>query len=132
MGDSRFNFLQKKLRSFIEEDVVAAEAEFFEHQRTAVGPARWKPLPVIEKLKSKARALGLWNLFLPKESPEGAGLTNYEYAHLCEMMGAHPLAAECVLLPIFTHHTSFVPHHLDNMERHSAFDCSAPAYILTS
>ena len=54
---------------------------------------RWTPLPVIEALKPKARAAGLWNLFLP-ESERGAGLTNQEYAPLAEIMGRVPWASE--------------------------------------
>jgi len=50
-------------------------------------------LPLIEELKAKARAEGLWNLFLP-ESERGAGLTNLEYAPLCEIMGHVPFAPE--------------------------------------
>jgi acyl-CoA dehydrogenase len=54
---------------------------------------RWRPVPVIEELKPKARAAGLWNMFLP-ESERGAGLTNLEYAPLCEIMGRVTMASE--------------------------------------
>ena len=50
---------------------------------------RWEPLPLMEEIKQQARAEGLWNLFLP-ESEYGAGLTNYEYAPLCEIMADPP------------------------------------------
>jgi acyl-CoA dehydrogenase len=63
------------------------------HEQVAEG-ARWQPIPLIEELKAKARGQGLWNLFLP-ESEYGAGLTNLEYAPLCEIMGrAIPFAPE--------------------------------------
>ena len=54
---------------------------------------RWQPVPLLDELKAKARAQGLWNLFLP-ESQYGAGLTNLEYAPLCEIMGRSPWAPE--------------------------------------
>ena len=54
---------------------------------------RWQPSAIMEDLKAKARDTGLWNLFLP-ESDLGAGLTNFEYAPLCEVMGRSPYAPE--------------------------------------
>jgi acyl-CoA dehydrogenase len=54
---------------------------------------RWRPTPIIEELKPKARAEGLWNLFLP-EHESGAGFSNFEYAPLCEIMGRSPMAPE--------------------------------------
>ncbi len=54
---------------------------------------RWKPARIVEELKPKARAAGLWNLFMPDQE-NGAGLTNLEYAPLCEIMGRSPMAAE--------------------------------------
>ena len=82
--------LQKRLTAFMEEHIYPNEPRHHEHVR---GPNRWHPVPVIEELKPKARAAGLWNLFLP-ESERGAGLTNLEYAPLCEIMGRSPMAPE--------------------------------------
>jgi len=86
--------LQKRLTAFMEEHVYpneeAFEAEIRENR--ARGNA-WQPTRVMEGLKEKARAAGLWNLFLP-ESKYGAGLTNLEYAPLCEIMGRSLIAPE--------------------------------------
>ncbi len=80
---ARVKELQARLIGFMSEHVYPNEKRF--HEQIAQGD-RWKPSPVIEELKSKARVAGLWNLFLP-ESEYGAGLTNLEYAPLCEIMG---------------------------------------------
>jgi acyl-CoA dehydrogenase len=75
--------LQQRLAAFMDEHIYPNEATF--HRQKADGD-RWRPVPIVEELKPKARAAGLWNLFLP-ESEYGAGLTNAEYAPLCEIMG---------------------------------------------
>lgn len=82
--------LQSKLCRFLDEHVYPAEAVYEEQLRAG---GRWRIPPVMEKLKASARAAGLWNLFLP-ESDLGAGLSNFEYAPLCELMGRSPLAPE--------------------------------------
>ena len=82
--------LQQRLNAFMEEHIYPNEKRHVE-EAESLGP--WKVHPIIEQLKPKARAAGLWNLFLP-ESPHGAGLTNLEYAPLCEIMGRSLLAPE--------------------------------------
>jgi acyl-CoA dehydrogenase len=72
------------------EHIYPNEAKYEQHCN---GPDRWQPVPIIEELKPKARAAGLWNLFLPA-SEHGAGLTNLEYAPLCEIMGRSPMGPE--------------------------------------
>jgi acyl-CoA dehydrogenase len=79
------------LAEFMQRHVYPAEAVFLAQLES--GPTRWQVPPVVEELKAKARERGLWNLFLP-ESEHGAGLTNLEYAPLCEVMGRSPIAAE--------------------------------------
>ncbi len=74
----------------MDEHIYPNEARFYEEVEAA-GP--WEVVPVIEELKPKARAAGLWNLFLP-EDERGAGLSNLEYAPLCEVMGRSMLAPE--------------------------------------
>lgn len=82
--------LQQRLSDFMEEHIYPNEERHLQEAET-LGP--WKILPVIEELKPKARAAGLWNLFLP-ESSHGSGLSNLEYAPLCEIMGRSLLAPE--------------------------------------
>jgi acyl-CoA dehydrogenase len=72
--------LQKRLQTFMDADVYPNERAF--HEEINAGD-RWRPLRLIEQLKAKAKAEGLWNLFLPEIS----GLTNLEYAPLAEIMG---------------------------------------------
>src|SRR5690348_18371041 len=81
--------LQRRLQAFMDEHIYPNERKFHEQ----VDEDRWQPRPIVEELKPKARAAGLWNLFLP-ESEYGAGLTNLEYAPLCEIMGRVSWAPE--------------------------------------
>jgi acyl-CoA dehydrogenase len=81
--------LQAKLTAFMEDHVYPNEK--LAHEQAAAN--RWQPLPIIEQLKPKARAAGLWNLFLP-DREFGAGLSNLEYAPLCEIMGRSHIAPE--------------------------------------
>ncbi|HAQ34367.1 MAG: acyl-CoA dehydrogenase [Maricaulis sp.] len=74
-----------KVRAFMDAHIYPNEATYAQ-QLAANGLDRWQPLPIIEELKEKARAAGLWNLFLP-ESEDGAGLSNLDYAPLSEEMG---------------------------------------------
>lgn len=81
--------LMRRLAAFMDEYICPNERRY--HQE--IGLERWQPTRVIEELKPKAQAAGLWNLFLP-DSEEGAGLTNFEYAPLCEVMGRSIMAPE--------------------------------------
>ena len=92
--------LRARLLAFFDDHIYPNE-HLYHHQIDAA-PDRWQPVPIIEELKPKARAAGLWNLFLP-ESDLGAGLTNLEYAPLAEIMGRVPWSSE-------------------------VFNCSAPRY----
>jgi acyl-CoA dehydrogenase len=82
---------QRRLTAFMDEHVYPNEATYHRETRDrALGDwKRWQPSSIVEQLKPKARAAGLWNLFLP-DSELGAGLTNVEYAPLCEIMGRVP------------------------------------------
>ncbi len=75
--------LQERLGAFMDTYIYPNEEEY--HRQLNTGE-RWQVIPLLEELKDKAKSEGLWNLFLP-ESEYGAGLTNLEYAPLCEIMG---------------------------------------------
>lgn len=81
--------LQKRLAAFMGEHIYPNEQRYEQE----IARDRWTPARVIEELKPKARAAGLWNLFLP-DHELGAGLTNLEYAPLCEITGRSALAPE--------------------------------------
>ncbi len=87
--------MQARLLKFMDEHIYPNEARFYEEiaENRAKGNA-WIPTALIEELKPKARAAGLWNLFLPKSSRAPEGLSNLEYAPLCEIMGRVPFSAE--------------------------------------
>jgi len=86
--------LQGRVKQFIDTEIVPFHAAYKNEVDTArkAGNAFIVP-PTIERLKAKAKEAGLWNLFLP-ESSHGAGLTNLDYAPLCELMGRVPIASE--------------------------------------
>ncbi|MBF96915.1 MAG: Acryloyl-CoA reductase (NADH) [Alphaproteobacteria bacterium MarineAlpha9_Bin4] len=82
--------LQEKLKLFMDKHIYPNESNIEEEINTG---DIWQPSEIIEKLKIKAKESNLWNLFLP-ESDKGAGLTNLDYAPLCEIMGRSPFAPE--------------------------------------
>jgi acyl-CoA dehydrogenase len=83
--------LSARVQEFMDREVYPAEAVF--ERQMAEAKDRWQIPPIMEELKRKAKAAGLWNLFLP-ESELGAGLRNLEYAPLCEIMGRSAIAPE--------------------------------------
>jgi acyl-CoA dehydrogenase len=83
--------LRETLEAFMEEFVYPNEATF--HKQLEASDDRWSTPRIMEELKERARSAGLWNLFLP-ESEHGAGLSNLEYAPLCEVMGRSLIAPE--------------------------------------
>jgi len=89
--DEKSQQLLKKLNAFMNEHIYPNEAEM--HRQHDSLPDRWMVPPLLDELKKRARAAGLWNLFLP-ESKRGGGLTNLQYAFLCEEMGKVVFAAE--------------------------------------
>ena len=83
--------LREHLEAFMDEFVYPSERTF--QEQVEAGEDRWSTPPLMEELKEKARSAGLWNLFLP-DSEYGAGLSNAEYAPLCEVMGRSLIAPE--------------------------------------
>ena len=81
---------QRRLTAFMDSHIYPNEPTFISQIDEG---DRWQPVSIIEELKTEAREQGLWNLFL-SDSDYGAGLTNYEYAPLCEIMGRSPMASE--------------------------------------
>jgi acyl-CoA dehydrogenase len=81
--------LQLRLLEFMDEHIYPNEHRYYEETKRN----RWQPTRIIEEMKPKARAAGLWNLFLTDDE-NGVGLTNLEYAPLCEIMGRSPMAPE--------------------------------------
>ena len=87
--------MQAKLLAFMDEHIYPNETRYLqeiEANRASGNP--WQVVKVIEELKPLARKAGLWNLFLPKSHRAPEGLSNLEYAPLCEIMGRVPWAAE--------------------------------------
>jgi acyl-CoA dehydrogenase len=81
--------LYERLVAFLDQHIYPNEPRW----HAQIAEERWRPPPIVEELMPKARAAGLWNLFLP--DPEtGAGLSTLEYAPLCEAMGRSPMAPE--------------------------------------
>ena len=83
--------LRERLEAFMDEFVYPNEKTF--HEQVETGEDRWSTPPIMKDLKEKARSEGLWNLFLP-DSEYGPGLSNLEYAPLCEVMGRSLIAPE--------------------------------------
>ena len=82
--------LQLRVQDFMDRVIYPNEARYYQELEDG---GRWCVPPVLEEMKAQAKQEGLWNLFLP-ESDRGAGLTNLEYAPLCEIMGKCKFAPE--------------------------------------
>ncbi len=84
--------IKQRVEAFMNAHVYAAEASYHDHIENSGD--RWSIPPIMEELKAKAKAEGLWNLFLAEFDEYGSGLTNYEYAPLAEIMGRSPIGPE--------------------------------------
>jgi len=81
----------EKVKAFLNEHIIPAEHTY--HEQLDKGGDRWTSPPIMEELKAKAKAQGLWNMFLPKKHYPDS-LTNLEYASICELMGRSPIGGE--------------------------------------
>ncbi|MBM3386592.1 MAG: acyl-CoA dehydrogenase, partial [Betaproteobacteria bacterium] len=91
----RVKAMQARLLAFMDEHIYPNENRYIQELEAKRANGKvWQPCTLIEELKPKARAAGLWNLFLPKSTRAPEGLSNLEYAPLCEIMGRVPWAAE--------------------------------------
>src|SRR5689334_10138688 len=87
--------MRAELEAFFDEHVLPNEGTFeLETQASRAEGRAWTPSALIESLKAKARERGLWNMFLPRSERASAGLSNLEYAPLCEIMGRVPWSPE--------------------------------------
>jgi acyl-CoA dehydrogenase len=89
-GDNATSAVRDRLLAFMEQHVYPSEAVYYREQAEG---GRWNTPPVMEELKAEARKQGLWNLFLPRHA-DGSGLSNVEYAPLCEILGRSPIGPE--------------------------------------
>lgn len=94
MDQARFEEIKQTLIKFMHEDIYPNEVKFFRQQHKTMldGPEHWEEVPLLRELQAKAKKLGLWNLFLPVDSAmvagvKAGGLTNRQYAEVCEIMG---------------------------------------------
>jgi acyl-CoA dehydrogenase len=87
--------MQARLLAFFDQHIYPNEKRFYaEIQANRAAGNAWIPTKVIEELKPLAREAGLWNLFLPRSKRAPEGLSNLEYAPMCEIMGRVPWSAE--------------------------------------
>jgi acyl-CoA dehydrogenase len=93
--NSRIQALRTELLGFFEREIAPSEVSYYEEiARNRASGALWTPSQTVERLKVQAKAEGLWNLFLPNSARAPGGLSNLEYAPLCEIMGRVPWSAE--------------------------------------
>lgn len=93
------SLIARQVEEFVEKECIPADALF--SAQLGEGEQRWKTTPpILEELKAKARKLGLWNMFLPKNHfSEGAGFSNLEYGLMAEYLGKSKVAPEVGMPP---------------------------------